>query len=262
MHSANRRRSAFILASAALLLSAAAGACHSYTTVASVPDDPSIVFGPAPAVFEPGAQMAVVQGDPSVAGAPFTIRLRLPNGYKIAPHTHPTDENVTVIDGTFKVGMGNTFDENAMASVQRGGFVTAPALHAHYAKAVGATTVQVTAIGPFAITYINPNDIPKAGREMSTTINAADPVTERIRGIWTSGDFGRIAVGYAPGSAEFVARLNLSQGERVLDVACGTGNLAIPAAQAGALTTGVDIAPNLIAQANANAAKSWNRCTI
>ncbi|MEP6766036.1 MAG: cupin domain-containing protein [Gemmatimonadaceae bacterium] len=162
MFSVNRRRSTLMIASAILLVAGTLGACHSNSSVTSIPDDPSIVFGPAPAVFEPGAQMAVVQGDPSVAGAPFTIRLRMPDGYKIAPHTHPTDENVTVIDGTFKVGMGNTFDETAMVAVQRSGFVSAPALHAHYAKTVGATTVQVTAIGPFAITYINPNDIPKA----------------------------------------------------------------------------------------------------
>ena len=82
----------------------------------------------------------------------------------------------------------------------------------------------------------------------------ADPATEQTRATWTAGDFGRIAVGYARGAAEFTARLELAQGERVLDVACGTGNLALPAARAGALTTGVDIAPNLIAQANASAA--------
>lgn len=83
---------------------------------------------------------------------------------------------------------------------------------------------------------------------------SADPTADRVRATWTAGDFGRIATGYAPGAAEFIARLRLSQGERVLDVACGTGNLALPAARAGALTTGVDIAPNLIAQAVANAA--------
>jgi quercetin dioxygenase-like cupin family protein len=105
--------------------------------------------------------MAVVQGDPSKAGEPFVVRLRFPSGYVIAPHTHPTDENVTVIAGTFKVGMGSTFDEATMAALQPGAFVTAPALHAHYAKAVGATTVQVNAIGPFALTYVNPADLPK-----------------------------------------------------------------------------------------------------
>jgi SAM-dependent methyltransferase len=83
---------------------------------------------------------------------------------------------------------------------------------------------------------------------------AIDPATERVRATWTAGDFGRIAVGYEAGAAEFIARLALTQGERVLDVACGTGNLTLPAARAGALTTGIDIAPNLIAQATANAA--------
>jgi SAM-dependent methyltransferase len=82
----------------------------------------------------------------------------------------------------------------------------------------------------------------------------ADPVTERVRATWTAGDFGRIATGFAPGAAEFIARLELEQGERVLDVACGTGNLTQPASRAGALATGVDIAPNLIAQAVVNAA--------
>lgn len=84
--------------------------------------------------------------------------------------------------------------------------------------------------------------------------SSADPTTERVRATWTAGDFGRIAAGYASGAAEFIARLALEQGERVLDVACGTGNLALPAARAGALTTGIDIAPNLVAQAVANAA--------
>lgn len=81
-----------------------------------------------------------------------------------------------------------------------------------------------------------------------------DPATERTRATWTSGDFGRIGVGFANGAAQFIARLHLTQGERVLDVACGTGNLTLPAARAGALATGIDIAPNLIAQAITSAA--------
>lgn len=81
-----------------------------------------------------------------------------------------------------------------------------------------------------------------------------DPLTERTRATWTSGDFGRIAAGYVRGAGEFIARLELGAGEHVLDVACGTGNLAIPAARTGASVTGVDIAPNLIAQAKARAA--------
>jgi quercetin dioxygenase-like cupin family protein len=104
--------------------------------------------------------MAVIQGDPGKS-EPFIVRLRFPNGYAIAPHTHPTDEHITVIAGSFKVGMGTTFDEGTMATLPTGGFVTAPALHAHYAKAQGVTTVQVNAVGPFALNYVNPNDLPR-----------------------------------------------------------------------------------------------------
>jgi SAM-dependent methyltransferase len=86
-------------------------------------------------------------------------------------------------------------------------------------------------------------------------VAAPDPLTERVRATWTSGDFGQIARGYEQGAAEFIARLALTSTERVLDVACGTGNLTIPAARAGASVTGVDIAPNLILQAQARAAE-------
>ena len=82
-----------------------------------------------------------------------------------------------------------------------------------------------------------------------------DPLIERTRATWTSGAFGRIAVGYAPGAAAFVKGLNLSPGEAVLDVACGTGNLALPAARARAQVTGVDIAPNLIEEARSASAE-------
>lgn len=76
----------------------------------------------------------------------------------------------------------------------------------------------------------------------------AEALRARVRGTWTAGDFGRIAVGYERGAAEFIARLGLVPGERVLDVACGTGNLTLPAAREGALVTGIDIAPALVAQ--------------
>jgi len=125
---------------------------------------PALKWGPAPPVFEPGAQMAVLQGDPSKAGEEFTVRLRMPNGYKIAPHTHPTTENVTVIEGTFLVGMDSTVDKAKMLTLPRGAFASAPAEHAHYAEARGATIVQVHAIGPFALTYVNPADAPVAVR--------------------------------------------------------------------------------------------------
>ena len=80
-----------------------------------------------------------------------------------------------------------------------------------------------------------------------------DPVGERVRATWTSGDFGRIAKGYTGGAGEFIARLGFAPLEPVLDVACGTGNLAIPAARTGAAVTGIDIAPSLVSQAQTRA---------
>ncbi|MDQ3250444.1 MAG: class I SAM-dependent methyltransferase, partial [Chloroflexota bacterium] len=88
-----------------------------------------------------------------------------------------------------------------------------------------------------------------------TTVTLApvetDTLTARTKATWMAGDFGKIAKSYEPGAAEFIARLNFQPGERVLDVACGTGNLAIPAARSGARVTGIDIAPNLVEQAQA-----------
>ena len=125
--------------------------------------EPELKWGPAPAIFPPGAQMAVLQGDPGSTNL-FTVRLRFPNGYFIPPHTHPTDEHVTVIEGTFVVGMGETAQRTGLLTLREGGFVTAPANHAHYAGTRGRTIVQVHAIGPFAMTYVNPADTPAAAR--------------------------------------------------------------------------------------------------
>ena len=88
------------------------------------------------------------------------------------------------------------------------------------------------------------------GAGMSSELEA---LKTKLRATWIAGDFGEIAKTYATGAEEFVRSLNLKPGMRVLDVACGTGNLALPAARLGAVVTGVDIAPNLIEQARENA---------
>jgi SAM-dependent methyltransferase len=75
----------------------------------------------------------------------------------------------------------------------------------------------------------------------------------KLRAVWSAGDFGQIAKYYVNDAADFIKRLNLKPGMTVLDVACGTGNLAIPAARTGASVTGVDIAPNSVEQARQNA---------
>ncbi len=106
--------------------------------------------------------MAVLQGDPSVPGALFTVRLRLPDRYVLPPHWHPTDEHLTVISGKFLVGLGDTFDKHSLLPPLRaGGFITAPANANHFAITKGRTVVQVHAIGPFEMTYVNPADDPR-----------------------------------------------------------------------------------------------------
>lgn len=131
-------------------------------TAAASAQGPAIKWGPAPAVFPAGVRMAVLQGDPS-QDKMFTVRLEFPAGSSIAPHFHPTDEQVTVISGTFLVGMGDTLNAAKTTALKAGGFITAPAGMHHYAIARGVTVVQVSAIGPFALTYVNPKDQP-AGR--------------------------------------------------------------------------------------------------
>lgn len=147
----------------ALLLMLAAPALSAQTTAAAhSPSPPDIKWGPAPAIFPAGAQMAVMHGDPSGTGL-FTVRLRFPDGYKLPSHTHPTDEHVTVVSGTLHVGMGAKFETKGMMALGAGGYVVAPANHAHYVRAQGETVVQVHAMGPFALTYVNAADTPRAG---------------------------------------------------------------------------------------------------
>ncbi len=120
---------------------------------------PDLKWGPAPAIFPSGAKLAVLQGDPSKAEA-VTVRLDFPNGYVLPPHFHPTAEAVTVIEGTFLIGMGDKVEKSKTMAFPVGGFAVANAGQHHYAIAKGRTIVQVNLIGPFALTYVNPADDP------------------------------------------------------------------------------------------------------
>jgi quercetin dioxygenase-like cupin family protein len=121
-----------------------------------------VKWGPAPPVLNKGAQAAVLSGDPGSAG-PFVIRLKLPAGYKVAPHWHPTDENVTVLSGTFSLGMGETFDANATKPLTAGGYALLPAEMRHFAWTKDGATIQVHGMGPFVLNYVNPADDPSKG---------------------------------------------------------------------------------------------------
>lgn len=117
-------------------------------------------WGPAPAVFPAGARMAVLSGDPGKAEM-FTVQLAMPDGYRIPPHFHPTDEAVKVLKGTFLVGMGDTLDLSKTKALKAGGSGKVPANMHHFAATKGATELTVTAMGPFAMTYVNPADDPQ-----------------------------------------------------------------------------------------------------
>ena len=119
----------------------------------------SLKWGPAPAVFPKGAEMAVLSGDPGKTGL-FTVRLKMPAGYAIAAHHHPTTEYVTIISGDLGLGMGDQLDKAKGMVLHTGGFAEAPAGMNHFAWAETDAVVQVHAEGPFALTYVNPADDP------------------------------------------------------------------------------------------------------
>lgn len=139
---------------AACLIRAAADPAH--IVVAS--DD--LAWSAGPASLPAGAEIALIEGNPGEAG-PFTFRLRFPAGYRIPPHTHPAIEHVTVLSGTFGIGMGESFDPESGRELTEGGFVALPPGHAHFAWAREATVVQLHSIGPWGITYLDPADDPR-----------------------------------------------------------------------------------------------------
>ena len=117
-------------------------------------------WGPAPAILPAGAQLAVLEGDPTKSGM-YSMRLRMPDGYRIPPHFHPSYEHVTVVSGTFQVGMGDRFDAAALKPLPTGSFaVLSPGMR-HFARAKGETVIQLHGLGPWSLSYVNPADAPK-----------------------------------------------------------------------------------------------------
>ena len=85
----------------------------------------------------------------------------MPDGYKIPPHFHPADEHVIVLQGTFNMGMGDKLDQSASKPLGAGSFAIMPKGQHHYAWTKGETIVQVYAVGPWGLTYVNPADDPR-----------------------------------------------------------------------------------------------------
>jgi quercetin dioxygenase-like cupin family protein len=113
-----------------------------------------------PASLPKGAEAVVLYGDPSKEGL-FALRLKLPAGYKIPPHTHPKPEVVTVLSGTVKLGMGESGEEAKAQAMPAGSFFAFPPDTVHYVFAGEETVVQLNSVGPWGIAYVNPKDDPR-----------------------------------------------------------------------------------------------------
>ena len=154
---------------------AAAAATSQHVMV--TPDQ--VKWGPAPPALPPGAQAAVLAGDPAKP-AMFVVRIKFPDGYTVPPHWHPTDEYVTVLSGTLMAGIGDKMDPAALHAMPAGAIAKMPRKTNHYVRAKGETTVQVQAIGPFVVTYVNPNDDPRRKKTTTSTDGKSGVVAGRL----------------------------------------------------------------------------------
>ena len=108
----------------------------------------------------PGVKAAVISGDPEKPG-PFVLRIKSPAGAKVPPHWHPGDEHLTIVSGTFAVGMGDVFDAKKLKALPQGTYALLPREMHHFAQSKTATIVQVHGMGPFLINFVNPADDPR-----------------------------------------------------------------------------------------------------
>ncbi|MBW3628209.1 MAG: cupin domain-containing protein [Gemmatimonadetes bacterium] len=125
-----------------------------------VADPGTIKWAPAPASLPAGARVTLLDGDPAQPG-PFTMRLWMPDGYRIPPHFHPGVERITVISGTFLLGTGDRFDASGLNTMETGAYASMGAGMRHFVQTRGETVVQLNNIGPWALHYVNPADDPR-----------------------------------------------------------------------------------------------------
>jgi quercetin dioxygenase-like cupin family protein len=118
-----------------------------------------IVWAAGPPSLPPGASAVVLYGDPSKEGL-FAMRLKLPKGFRIPPHTHPKPEVITVISGSFRLGLVG--DAGHVKAFGPGSFLSMEPGLAHFAGADEETVVQLNSIGPWGVTYLDPPDDPRA----------------------------------------------------------------------------------------------------
>ena len=119
-----------------------------------------VTYSPGPPSLAEGSEFAVLHGDPTGEGL-FGMRLRLPDGFHIAPHFHSQPENVTVLSGTFHIGQGEQAAREATTALEEGSFFSFPPGAPHYAWAEGETVLQLNSSAPWTIEYVNPEDDPR-----------------------------------------------------------------------------------------------------
>jgi quercetin dioxygenase-like cupin family protein len=119
-------------------------------------------WGPAPPMLPPGAEIAIVSGDPTSSGS-YTVRLKFPANYAIPAHSHPTDENVVVVTGAVTFGVGDTLVKGAAGNktLGPGGAALQPANMNHFAYTAKETTIVLYGTGPVDFKYVNPADDPR-----------------------------------------------------------------------------------------------------
>lgn len=121
---------------------------------------PQMTWAAGPPSLPPGARAMVLYGDPAREGL-FVMRLRLPAGYRIAPHTHPRPEIVTVVSGVFHLGTGENPATGTTRALPAGSFFALEPGTVHFARTRQPTVIQISSTGPWAITYVNPADDPR-----------------------------------------------------------------------------------------------------
>ncbi|RPI22013.1 MAG: DUF4437 domain-containing protein [Acidobacteria bacterium] len=136
-----------------------AGTAATTSPIMLAPD--TVKWDKCPAAVPPGAQCAVIEGDLTTANQLFAFRIKMPDNYRIAPHFHPGDEHVVVLSGVLNMGMGEKFDTSAGHAMSAGSFMVMPKGERHFAWTNGETIIQVYAIGPWGLTYVNPEDDPR-----------------------------------------------------------------------------------------------------
>ena len=124
----------------------------------------NIKWEAGPPSLPPGAKRAILEGDSAKKG-PFVMRLQMPDGYHIPPHTHPATERVTVISGELQVAMGEKLERSTAHKLTAGTYGYWPAGMKHAAWAKGTTILQVHGTGPWAINYLNPADDPRNAKK-------------------------------------------------------------------------------------------------